>query len=663
MGLYAVRAVTAPEAVVRAQAALNTAILLRRASPDAQVAALLQFAAGSAPAQSPLATSATYLLGRELAPHDPGAAAKALKPLAQRDGPLHPYILAAYASALDAGGHASAATDQWKKLIALDAPPQALREQAYRALAGDARGAKDRAAWLTKLVQLTAAPGDRFLLAQAAKDAGDRATFQAQLEAIITGAPGAHEAVLAVQALKTAGLPLDAGDEALVDYRHSDFTAAEQLLTSAAAAPGITPAQRTFRLYYLAASYEAQGQKARAIDTYDKAAATGADSPFVHRARYWAAEVMATTGDAKDASARYAALVKDGPAGEFTAEAAFQAGYLLLQAGDSAGAVATWQSLGPALSSNPRALYWEGRAATTAGMSAAAASAFQAAAKAAPSGFYGIEASAALTGAAFDVSFHDLRPDPTIDWDSVKTWLTKVKGPGAIPGPATAAAELAAVGLRADARQALIDQGTAADPWALLGLIREARAAGLYDASGTLASKLVSSLGLTDDDLPPAVLRLEFPLNYVESLVRAASANNIDPLFLAATIYQESAWDPEAGSSAGAMGLMQLIEPTAASVAQDHGLGSVSVADLFQPDLSIELGASFLGDQLKTFGGPALALAAYNAGPGNAARWQAGWDGVDAATLVAEMDFSETATYVENIYAWYVLYRAAYVPG
>ena len=661
VGAFAVQAITAPAVTARAQASLDAAILLRQASADAQVATYLQFAIASSPSGSAMRTSASLLLARELATSDPGAAASLLKPLAESKGPLQPYIVAEYAAALDAQGKASSAVKQWKQVLALDSPPLTLEEQADRALAADADHPSDRQAWLARLVKLTGDASDRMSLAQAARDAGDMTTFKTQLHTIITDDPGTHEAVLAVQALKADGIAVDPGDEALVDYRHSDFAGVEKLLAAAATSPGTTAVQQTFRLYYLAAAYESEGKKDLAIATYDRAAATGANSPFVHRAKYWAAEVMETTGDTKDAAARYAALAKDGPPGEFTAEAAFDAGDLLLQAGDPAGAVTAWDSLGT--TTDPKVLYWKGRAAQAAGIANVATSSFQAAAKAAPFDFYGLEAQAALDGTKFTVAYQPRTLPATVDWDAVSAWLTKVKGAGTIPPPATAAAQLAAIGLRDDAQQALLDAGTGAGPWAMLGLIREAREAGLGDVAATLTSELAENLGIGDEQLPAAVLQLEYPVGYVQLLVQKAQAQGIDPLFLAATIYQESAWNPEAGSTAGAIGLLQLVPSTATDVGKQQGIDGVTAADLFQPGLNLELGTAFLGAQLKAFGDPALALAAYNAGPGNAARWQSKWDGLDAATLVDDIDYSETASYVEQIYQTYAFYKLAYGEG
>jgi soluble lytic murein transglycosylase len=633
---------------------------MRQSSPQAPVRSFLQLAASGSAKGSATNIEATYLLGRDLTDTDPREAAKVLKPLVDDrvGGPLQPYILAAYANALDADGKSDDGSKQWKVLLQTPSLPGALEEQAFRGLAADSDDADDVVEWLAKLVKRTSAAADRLELAQAAKDAGDTKTFQAQLHAIITGDPGSHEAIVAVQALHEANIPVDPGDEALVDYRHSDYAAVEALLGPAVKAKGISPEQRTFRLYYLAASYEDQDKKDEAIAFYDKAASTGAKSPFVHRAKYWAANVMERTGDAKDASARYAALVRNGPKGEFTAEAAFRAGDLLFKAGEPAAAVQMWESTGK--SNDPRLLYWKGRAAEAANLPDAAQASFEAAAKAAPFDFYGIEAAAQLSGTKQDVGYRTRTLSAEVDWDTVSAWLAKLKGDGKIPGPSTAAAELMAVGLRDEARAALLDAAHGVNAWQVLGLVLEARADGLFDASATLMSQLTTRLGVTDGQLPAAVLQLKYPIGYVVQITAVAKENGIDPLFLAATIYQESLWDPEAGSYAGAIGLLQLIASTAVQIGKRAGVADVTAADLFQPKLNLQLGATFLGQQLKSFGDPALALAAYNAGPGNAARWQSAWDRDDAASLVDGMDFGETASYVEQIYGWYALYQAAY---
>ncbi len=98
-----------------------------------------------------------------------------------------------------------------------------------------------------------------------------------------------------------------------------------------------------------------------------------------------------------------------------------------------------------------------------------------------------------------------------------------------------------------------------------------------------------------------------------ESLITAACArHSVDPALVKGLIEAESGFNPEAISSAGAKGLMQLMDATAA------GLG---VTDPFDPAQNIEGGVSLLAGLLQRYGDESLALAAYNAGPGAVDRY------------------------------------------
>jgi len=99
----------------------------------------------------------------------------------------------------------------------------------------------------------------------------------------------------------------------------------------------------------------------------------------------------------------------------------------------------------------------------------------------------------------------------------------------------------------------------------------------------------------------------------LDNIVKRASVKyDLDPNLLHAVIRTESGGDPRAESPAGARGLMQLIDSTAADLGVD---------DVFDPEKNIDGGARYLRQMLDRFGDMEHALAAYNAGPATVERY------------------------------------------
>lgn len=149
----------------------------------------------------------------------------------------------------------------------------------------------------------------------------------------------------------------------------------------------------------------------------------------------------------------------------------------------------------------------------------------------------------------------------------------------------------------------------------------------------------------------------------VEKSVLAHRDDGIDPALVLAVIRQESDFDPKATSSAGAMGLMQLMNATAKEMAVKLKLKFVK-ADLHnRPDFNIKLGRHYLERLLKSFDAShALALAAYNAGPGNVRRWintlgDPREASVDTIDWIEQIPFEQTRGYVHRVMENYVIYR------
>jgi soluble lytic murein transglycosylase len=159
---------------------------------------------------------------------------------------------------------------------------------------------------------------------------------------------------------------------------------------------------------------------------------------------------------------------------------------------------------------------------------------------------------------------------------------------------------------------------------------------------------------------PWAIERLAYPVGFATEVYAAAQQAEIPPLLLLALVRQESAFQVRAGSSAGAMGLTQVIAPTGKQIAAE--LGEVwSPEMLMDVGTSLRFGAYYLADQIDEFDGNVLAaVAAYNAGPGSAARWLKQARTPDADGFVAAIDYAETKLYVERVLENYAHYRYVY---
>src|SRR5262249_23700746 len=163
---------------------------------------------------------------------------------------------------------------------------------------------------------------------------------------------------------------------------------------------------------------------------------------------------------------------------------------------------------------------------------------------------------------------------------------------------------------------------------------------GQFDRSISLANRLPKT---------GATLPLLYPAGYRQLICDAATSQNTDPLWLHAIIWQESKYDPRSRSGAGARGLMQFIPETASAVAVSIGMPSISVDKLYDPTVSIQLGAAYWASLMAKLKSPEMALAAYNGGPDNVERWRS--KSSDPELFVSDIGFVETKKYVMLVFA------------
>ncbi len=189
-----------------------------------------------------------------------------------------------------------------------------------------------------------------------------------------------------------------------------------------------------------------------------------------------------------------------------------------------------------------------------------------------------------------------------------------------------------------------------------------------------VASRLAQSWGWYEQGVNGAIaaqawdhLDMRFPLPYRQHFHQAANEKALDVNWVYALARQESAFNSNARSHKGAMGLLQLLPTTARETASQLGLGFEGNAQLYEPAYNIRLGSAHLSELLETFdNNRILATAAYNAGSHRVKRWlEDGARDLDSDIWVETMPFYETRQYVQNVMAYTVIYgfRRGEPPG
>jgi soluble lytic murein transglycosylase len=146
-----------------------------------------------------------------------------------------------------------------------------------------------------------------------------------------------------------------------------------------------------------------------------------------------------------------------------------------------------------------------------------------------------------------------------------------------------------------------------------------------------------------------AVSEFGLPLQDQSAIREQAAKKHLDPALIAAVIDTETKFDPRT-SSAGAVGLMQILPQTASFLAHRSGATTFSTADLGTPVVNIAYGSYYLRYLLDQYAGDTvLALAAYNGGQSNVTRWisEARADGHRFG--LSDITFPETRAYVEKV--------------
>jgi soluble lytic murein transglycosylase len=530
--------------------------------------------------------------------------------------------------------------------------------------------------------------------------------------------PLAYDSYSALVALVEAGIPVDDLDRGLVDYFAGQYGVAQAAFDRYLADH---PDHDGTVLHYLALTLRENGEYQQAVDNWtllinsfpenrywesawDERAYTlwaymedfqGASQslldfvtsfPNHQNAPFYlnsAARIQERGGQHEESSTTWQSIAEKYPGSELVPDALFSAGIELYRIAAYDRAQVVFQKdliLSSLPADQARAYLWIGKTQQELKDNSASQQSFQLAAGLDPTGYYSERARDILLNRAIFESppSYDFSYDVAIEKAEAESWIrvtfnlpptTDLGGVGPLATDLRfeRGTELWELGLYDEARLEFEDLrlSVAEDPIGCYRLANYMLDLRLYRIAIATSRQLLKLAGLETYTqmlvAPQYFNHINYGTNFQDLVVSYAREYNFDPLFLFSVISQESSFEGFVHSSAGARGLMQIMPDTGQSIADNLGWPpNYTSDDLYRPYINLRLGASYLSSNKVYFNGDFFAaLAAYNAGPGNAGIWEE-LSGGDPDLFLELIRYSETKDYISHIYEIYLVYRSTY---
>ncbi len=428
-------------------------------------------------------------------------------------------------------------------------------------------------------------------------------------------------------------------------------------------------------LYFLGRTYTNLDDNASAISYYEKLAAEHPLSSYADDGLYRMGRIYSIDNNAAEAIKSFERVFKEYPSGDMTDEALWELGWIQYKSGDWTGAGASFShmaSLFEGTSLGEKGLYWQAKSLIKMGDKEEALELCRRIA--------GLKNYSYYTFAAIELAGS---LGSTIELAGIDTALSP-HSPGAqalLPGIfEDLDADIANIDGRVDHitkalelirldfySSASIEIGSGKDileedPERVLGIATLYYNAEDYFNSLRLVYSNLSNIrkGLSGDHLAYAYY-LYYPYGFRDIVDKYSDRYGVDPLFALAVMRQESNFKADAGSYAGARGLMQIMPATGSSIARQIGLEDFEAEMLYDPEINIEMGIYYLDRQLENFQeNPVYCLGAYNGGPGSMSGWISRFGNMDEDEFIEHITFLETKEYIKRVMGNYNFYRMLY---
>ena len=161
--------------------------------------------------------------------------------------------------------------------------------------------------------------------------------------------------------------------------------------------------------------------------------------------------------------------------------------------------------------------------------------------------------------------------------------------------------------------------------------------------------------------IPIELYRLLYPLYYIDLLQKHTTKYEIDPLFVAAMIREESRYNADIVSYAGAVGLMQIMPANGPEFASRLKIPQFNTEMLYNPDINIQMGSWYMKSLMDQFdNNHALVAGAYNGGPGRMRRWIKAKQIPDLDEFIEDIGIDQTRRHIKKVIDSYIIYQQLY---
>ena len=420
-------------------------------------------------------------------------------------------------------------------------------------------------------------------------------------------------------------------------------------------------------LFFGGRSLFREGLHSLALQFFDKLHGDHPDETTNDDALIYEAHIHEELNDDEGRTRALERILRDYPDGDMRDEAVFLLVWDPYRKGDLEGAVAAADRALTAVArettyySRGRTLYWKARALSGLGRQQAALETYRDVLRLYPLSYYAQLAYARIAERAAERGART----------ELERVVTADPGPGPgiggrlAPGvfestPFLQAAELARMGLFDGAQRALstLEPDDPDDVEWMLALLADR--VGSFPLSHNIARRDHPDFKHSYPKGTHAERwRIAYPRPFERQVATRSAEAGIEPALAWSIMREESGFNTRIESWANALGLMQLLLPTAKWLAREED-GVLDREAVLQPDLNIRLGTRFLGNLLTRLGHPALAIAGYNAGESAVRGWLRERSSLALDEFVEEIPYRQTRRYVQRVLATLGTYAYLY---